>query len=206
MPPLRRPFCSVLLFLGLSACASTTVEGTWIRPGFPERPIKGPVLVVGVARDDTLRRIYEDEMVAGLKARGVFAMPSYETVPGALGQDANTQLMTAARTKGARYLLSTALIGQEVEQVVTQDPGMYMGGPYGGWYGSYWGMSYGGRTEVRTYRVYIAQTSLVDVEQDRIEWTARTRTTAPSDMADETRAFAKVVVGAMTDAHLLAAR
>ncbi|MCA8965176.1 MAG: hypothetical protein H6838_13020 [Planctomycetes bacterium] len=193
----------LLLPLALAACASTKVEGTWMRPGFPEKPIKGPVLVVGVARDDTLRRIYEDRLVKLLKARGLFAMPSYETVPGVLEQDANEKLMTAARTKGARFLLSSALIGEQVEQVVTHEPSMYMGGPYRGWYGSYWGMSYGGRTEVRTYNVLIAQTSLVDVGEDRIEWTARTRTTVTSDMAAETEAFADVVIEAMSGAHLV---
>ncbi len=193
----------LLSTLVLSACAATTVEGTWIRPGFPGKPIKGPVVVVGVARDATLRRIYEDELVRLLKTRGLFAMPSYETVPEVLDEHANERLMTAARTKGARFLLSTALIGEQVEHVVTHEPAMYMGGAYRGWYGSYWGMSYGGRTEVRTYNVLIAQTSLVDVTDDRIEWTARTRTTVPSDIAAETKTFAGVVVDAMAGAHLV---
>ena len=39
--------------------------------------------------------------------------------------------------------------------------------------------------------------------EDRIEWTARTRTTVTSDMAAETEAFADVVIEAMSGAHLV---
>jgi hypothetical protein len=77
------------------------------------------VLVVGLARDDTLRRIYEDEIVARLLARGTRATQSHALVPGSLGSDAHERLTAAARKAGARYLLSTAVIGQDREVVVT---------------------------------------------------------------------------------------
>ena len=51
----------LLLALLLAACAATTVDGTWTRPETAGRRIEGPVLVVGVARDETVRRIYEDD-------------------------------------------------------------------------------------------------------------------------------------------------
>jgi hypothetical protein len=196
---------TVLLALVLAGCAATTLEGTWTRPGFANRTIDGPVLVVGVARDATVRRIYEDDMATKLRARGVDAVRSYETVPEVLDGDATDRLLAAARRAGARYLLSTALIGQEVEQVVRREPVGFLGAGYRGWYGSYWGLSYPAYTEVRTYTVYVAQTSLTDVAEDRIEWTARTRTAAPSDIASETRAFVDVIVGALAEAELIEA-
>jgi hypothetical protein len=61
------------------------------------------------------------------------------------------------------------------------------------------------RTEVRTYNVYIAQTALTRVDADRVEWTVRTRTSAPADVARETRAFVGVILGAMVRDGLLAA-
>ena len=66
-------------------------------------------------------------------------------------------------------------------------------GAYRGWYGGYWGMAYPVRTDVRTYKVYIAQTSLSDVASDRIEWAARTRTTQPSNLEREIQAFADLI-------------
>jgi len=186
----------LLLALVLAACASTTVDGTWTRPEFAGQRISGSVLVVGVARDETVRRIYEDDMVAKLTAHGIRAARSYDVVPGVLEAEGHDRLLQAARSARASYLLSTAVIGQELEQSVYQDPWPYPGfAGYRGWYGAYWGMSWPVRTEVRTYRVYVAQTALIHADSDRLEWTART--SAPTDVENETRAFVDVILGAM---------
>ena len=196
----------LLLALLLAACASTTVDGTWIRPELTGQQIEGPVLVVGVARDETVRRIYEDDMVAKLAARGVKASQSYEVVSGVLDGDSDTRLLQEARRAGARYLLSTAVIGQDVEQTIYQDPWPYPGFVgYRGWYGAYWGMSWPAYAQVRTYRVYIAQTALTRADADRVEWITRTRTTAPTNIESETRAFVDVILGAMAKDGLVAA-
>jgi hypothetical protein len=195
---------AALSALLLAACTSTRLDGTWTRPEFAGTRLQGSVLVVGVARDDTLRRVYEDAMAAQLAARGLRALRSYELAPGPLQGDSEDMLQQAARKAGAAWLLSTAVIGQSREAVVTQDPNLYMGWGWRGWYRSYWGLSYPLRTEVRTYSVYTAQTVLTDVAHDRIEWTARTRTTDPADVERETRAFVAVIVGAMEKAGLLA--
>lgn len=196
----RSASASLLLLLG--GCASTSLEATWMRPEFTGHSLEGPVFVVAIARDETVRRTYEDDMAQKLAARGVPALRSYQTVPGALAKDTNERLLAAARDAKARYMLSTALIGQDVEQVVTQEPMGYVSGGYGGWYGSAWGYAY---TEVRTYKVYIAQTALTEVAGDRVEWTARTRTTEPTNIDRETRAFVDVILGALDDAKLLGA-
>ena len=194
------------MIASLAGCASTTLDGSWTSSEFAGKRIDAPVLVVGLARDDTLRRVYEDEMVARLVARGGRATQSYATVPGSLGSDAHERLAAAARKAGARYLLSTAVIGQDREVVVTQDP-IGWSGAYGyrGWYGHYWSMAYHMRTDVRTYNVYLAQTSLTDLNTDRIEWAARTRTTETANIRKEVRALVDVILESMTQAGLIAA-
>ncbi len=202
--PFRGTVAIVLFMLLLAGCAATTVDGTWQRGESVGKRIDGTVLVVGVARDETVRRLYEDDMAAKLAARGIKTLRSYESVAARLDGDAHQRLLQSARSAGARYLLSTAVIGQEVEQTVVQEPwppGGFVG--FHGWYRTYWGLSWPVRTEVRSYRVYIAQTSLVDVAGDRVEWTARTRTTAPNDIERETRAFVDVILGAMSRAGLI---
>jgi hypothetical protein len=197
---------SVLLLCLLAACATTTVDGTWTRPEIAGQRIDGPVLVVGVARDETVRRIYEDDMVAKLGARGIKAARSYEVVPGALDGEGPDRLLQAARSAGARYLLSTAVIGVDVEQTVYSDPWAYPGfAGYRGWYGAYWGMAWPAYTQVRTYPVYIAQTALTRADPDRVEWVARTRTSAPGNIETETRAFVDVILGALAKDGLVAA-
>ena len=195
-----------LVPLLLAACASTSIDGTWARPESAGQRIEGPVLVVGVAHDETVRRIYEDDMVAKLAARGVRATQSYEVAPGPLDSDSDARLLQEARRAGARYLLSTAVIGQDLETTIYQDPWVYPGyAGYRGWYGAYWGMAWPAYTQVRTYRVYLAQTALIGVDTDRIDWIARTRTTAPSSIERETRAFVDLILGAMAKDGLVAA-
>lgn len=197
---------AIAMIANLAGCASTTLDGSWTNPEFAGKRIDAPVLVVGVARDDTVRRVYEDEMVSKLVARGVRATQSYVSVPGSLGSDAHDRLAAAARKAGARYLLSTAVIGQDREVMVTQEP-MWWGGAYGyrGWYSYYWGMAYPVRTDVRAYTVYVAQTSLTDLNADRIEWVARTRTTETSNVETEVRVFVELIVNTMAKAGLVAA-
>lgn len=202
-----RPLLASFAALLIAGCASTTVDGTWTRPEAAAQRLEGPVLVVGVARDETVRRIYEDEMAAKLAARGVKSVPSYTVLTGALDADSHDRLLAEARRAGARYLLSTAVIGQEVETVVYQDPWPppgFVG--FRGWYGAYWGMAWPMATQVRTYRVFVAQTALTRVDADRVDWVARTRTTAPSNIERETRAFVDVILAAMTRDGLLAAK
>ena len=195
-----------MLFVSLllTACSTTSLDGSWTRPEVAGKRLQGPVLVVGVARDDTVRRVYEDEMVARLSARGVKAQRSYELVPEALTKDTVERLQQAARNAGATHILSTAVIGQERETVVHQDPFVYGGwGGYRGWYGSHWGMAHPVYTDVRTYTIYVAQTALTEVATDRVDWSARTRTISPTNIEKETRAFVDIIVGALEAAGLV---
>lgn len=201
---LTSAIAAITMIANLAGCASTTLDGSWTSPGFAGKRIDAPVLVVGMARDDTVRRVYEDEMVTKLVALGVKATQSYVSVPGSLGSDAHERLASAARKSGARYLLSTAVIGQDREVVATQEP-VWWGGAYGyrGWYNYYWGMAYPVRTDVRAYTVYVAQTALTELDSDRIEWVARTRTTETSNVEKEVRVFVEVIVDTMAKAGLV---
>jgi len=159
------------------------------------------VLVVGLMRDETVRRLYEDRMAAELEARGVGAMKSYDALTGRLDGKPD-DVVAAARGKGARYLLSTAVVGRDTETVVYNDPPMIVG--YGGWYSRHWGIAVAGPTTIREYDVFAAETSLVDVGTDRIEWTVRTRSTAGSDIGDDVHDFVDAILGEMSKAGLLA--
>lgn len=183
-----------------SACSPTHVEGTWMHPSFGGRVIAGPVLVVGLMRDETVRRLYEDRMAAKLASLGVVALKSYDVVTAPSDGKADP-VMAAAHRDGARYLLSSAVVGHRKKTVVYNDSPAVVG--YGGWYSRYWGVGVAGPTTIRQYDVFSVETSLVDVATDRIEWTVRTRTTAGSDLEVDVRDFADAILGEMTEAGLL---
>src|SRR5512146_924907 len=106
----------------LTACASTQVDAVWVDPAAAGRKLEAPVLVVGVARDPTVRRLYEDLMVAALKARGLAASPSYAAAD-PIDERSGDALLAAARAQGARTIVSSAVTGQETEtRVIQQAP------------------------------------------------------------------------------------
>lgn len=192
----------LLLALASASCSSTRVEGTWLHPSFGGRGIAGPVLVVGLMRDETVRRLYEDGMAAELAARGIAVVKSYDVVTVELDGEPDP-VVEAARSQGARYLLSTAVIDRSTKTVVYNEAPMIVG--YGGWYSRNWGVGVAGPTTIREYAVFAAETSLVEVATDRIEWTARTRSTAGSDIPADVRDFVEAILGEMTAAGLLPA-
>ena len=49
-------FAALLAAALLGACATTTIDGTWTGPEAAGQRIAGPVLVVGVTRDETDRK------------------------------------------------------------------------------------------------------------------------------------------------------
>ena len=75
---------SILLALLLfsSACSSsgTRFTGMWLNEDY-EGAVLDDVLVIAVAESETNRRMYESELVAQLKSRGVNAVPSYTSLP-----------------------------------------------------------------------------------------------------------------------------
>lgn len=171
-----------------------------MRPSFGGRALVGPVLVVGLMRDETVRRLYEDRMAAELTARGIPAIKSYDVVTVELDGKPDP-VLAAARDQGARYLLSTAVVGRNTKTVVYNDPPMIVG--YGGWHSRNWGAGVAAPTTIRQYEVFAAETSLVEVATDRIEWTARTRSTAGSRIAADVRDFVDAILGEMTNAGFL---
>jgi hypothetical protein len=151
-------------------------------------------------RDETVRRLYEDRMAAELGSRGIECLKSYDLVHGGLEGKADP-VVEAARRAGARYLLSSAVIGHRKKTVVYNDPPTIVG--YGGWYSRNWGVGVAGPTTIQQYDVFSVETSLVETATDRIDWTVRTRTTAGSDIVGDVRDFADAILAAMTDAGLL---
>lgn len=192
---------AVLVSALLSGCASTRVEGQWRHPEAASYRLAGKVLVVGVTRDATARRLYEDAMAAELTARGLSAVRSYEAVAGELPDDSGATLTAAAQRAGAAAILSSALVAHEQVQRVTIEPSPEWRPGYWGWYGHYWALVR--RTEVRTYDRYVASTSLTDATGGRIVWTARTLTESPGAIESEVKVFSKVIADALVSAKLL---
>ena len=132
--------------VALSGCASTALNAQWVNPQAGNKlPVKS-VMVMGINRDSTARRIYEDAMVAQLSARGIKAVQSYKSVPEE-GPAEQQKIQAAVAAAGADSVLISRTVS--VTNEVRVSPGYVAGPPWGfgwpgfyGYYHSYWSAAY----------------------------------------------------------------
>jgi hypothetical protein len=191
----------------LSACASTQFNAQWLNPEAGSRlPVRN-VLVIGISRDTTARRVYEDTMVAQLTARGVKAQPSYRSLPDD-GPAAQPAIERAVRDAGADAVLISRTVS--VTSEVRVSPGMVMGPPYGfgwgGFYGYYhgmWASAYAIPPSVYTVQNVVVDTRLFDAKDFVVLWSGSSTTTPTASMQTTIADFATALVTALANAKAI---
>jgi hypothetical protein len=184
----------------LAACASTTLENQWKSPDYTGAPMR-KMLVVGVTKQPSVRRVFEDEFASKLKAAGVEGIPSYTLIPDD-GQVDQAKLEAAVAQAGADGVLITRLVKKEQN---TQVSGGYAPVAPMGFYGGYrsaW-MGYYEPVTVNQYDVVTLETSVYSAQQSKLVWSGMTESFAPTDVKKETGAFAEVIIGALRKAHII---
>jgi hypothetical protein len=191
----------------LSACASTQFNAQWLNPEAGSRlPVRN-VLVIGISRDTTARRVYEDTMVAQLAARGVKAQPSYRSLPDD-GPAAQPAIERAVSEAGADAVLISRTIS--VINEIRVSPGMVMGPPYGfgwgGFYGFYhgmWASAYAIPPSVYTVQNVVVDTRLFDAKDFMVLWSGSSTTTPTTSMQTTIADFATSLVTALANAKAI---
>ena len=187
----------------LGACAAPTVLNTqWANPQFAGKPPLRSVLVMGITKDPTNRRVFEDQMVAQLAARGVQAVPSYRFAPEAGAVD-QVKLEQAVKQAGVAGVLLSRVVN--VTEQMHVSPGMVMGPPMGygfggfyGYYGGMWGASYVMPPTVYTTQHVAADTRLFETANYTLVWSASTSTTPGSGSVEALfEQFSRLIVGAL---------
>jgi hypothetical protein len=187
--------------LTLAGCSSTELVNQWSNPAYTSASFKR-ILVIGVARQASIRRTFEDEFAAQLSAAGIDAVPSYRYISegGPVGEE---RLKQAVAQAGADAAIITRLVKTEQKTVVT--PGFYQPPPAVGLYNVYsWG--WGGYYEppsVYRYEVYISETTLYDMVKDQVVWSGTAQTASPGNIDKEIRSYAQIMVGAMKEKKLI---
>jgi len=191
----------------LSACASTQFNAQWLNPEAGSRlPVRN-VLVIGISRDTTARRVYEDTMVAQLTARGVKAQPSYRSLPDD-GPATQPAIERAVRDAGADAVLISRTIS--VINEIRVSPGMVMGPPYGfgwgGFYGFYhgmWASAYAIPPSVYTVQNVVVDTRLFDAKDFMVLWSGSSTTTPTTSMQATIADFATSLVTTLANAKAI---
>jgi hypothetical protein len=187
--------------LTLAACASTELINQWSNPAYTSPSFK-KIMVIGVTKQAGIRRTFEDEFVAQLKAAGVSAIPSYLYIP----QDGPVEeavLKQALKEAGADAVMITRLVGVQKKTEIA--PGYYPPDPAMAVHPLYttaWN-DYYEPPIVYQSEVYTSETSLYDTFKNQVVWRGTAQTTAPGNLSQEIKNYAGIVISALKEKKLI---
>jgi len=178
----------VLVTLLLAGCASVSVTNEWKDPSWAGPPASH-ILVIGVAKSDTMRRLFEDTFSRDLSAAGIRASASYASIPP--GADGSAKLGDVIKSTGSDAVLVTRV--QRVEDRINVTPtGPGYGGFYG-WYGGAWAST----PEVTQTTIVTLETSVWDARSQKLVWTVTTQGVASNNIPKATNDLATTLIPKM---------
>jgi hypothetical protein len=183
-----------LAFIGVgTSCATTQIESTWKEPSFAGPPFK-KVMVLGISRQATPRRVFEDTFVAELAAQGVQAVAGHVHLPqdGPPEREAASKAVRAAAVDG---VIVTRLVARESEVRRDWQPMMLPTRLLEPGLGRAWVTVYEPR-EVEIVRA-IAETSVFRASDGQLVWSALTDSADPTNWQSASRGFARTAIAAM---------
>jgi len=189
----------------LAGCSSTTLSGSWKNPDYNSQVKK--VYIIGIAKQETNRRIFEDDFSQQLTAHGVTGLSSYKDLPTSEEID-EFKIAQSVKAIGADSVLMAHVTGKRTEEVV--NPGRistYNSGPgYGGgyydrpYYRSY-GNYYNYRRDViyepstiTQFEVVTVEATLYDTQTKELIWSAQLETVIEDKIQTLLTEFIKTVV------------
>lgn len=185
---------TLLMIVGLltTACSSTTMTNSWVKPGYSEKVEN--VYLVGIAKEEDFRRLFEEAFKRRLTEQGVGAIASHNALSKSQqrNRDSIIREMTA---NGCDSVLLTKMIRKrkdkgtsgkaiQVVQVVPVARPVYLDP----WYNS-WGSYYYQGTSVKDVQPTTPGTTTLTIEsvlydlktEERI-WTAQLETVKEVDV------------------------
>jgi len=187
----------MLCAASITACATTEVTGVWKDGAYQAQPKR--VLVIAIFKDQTVRRMIEDEFRNHLKYRGTDAVSGYEVFPGN-ELPAKETVAEQVKSRGFDAVLLTRLVDTRTETrtvggSVTYAPaphsyGMSMGGYYGHGYATVYTPGY--QVDDRFATV---ESNLYDAAAEKLVWTA----TSDTWMSEGNQKLVKTFVAIMME-------
>ena len=195
----------------LGACSSTSITGSWKNPDFTGKVEQ--VYVIGIAKQETTRRIFEDEFSKQLAVLGVTGMPSYTDLK--INEETNQDLIAAKmKANGVDAVLMARAVSSRTEQVV--NPG-YVSGPaygrgyyypdpyyrhYGGYYARSYDIVYQPAT-VSEFQIVTIEANLYSAASGELIWSAQLETVVEANLSSLINDFIKVVTRDLREKGLL---
>lgn len=211
MSLLKRLIVLTLTGLLATACSSATVKDSWVKPGYSGKLEN--VYLIGIAKEEDYRRIFEETFKRQLSAQGVRAITSHNDLP--RDQENNREnIIQAMAANGCDSVLLTKLVrkkveagtkGQEIQVVKTTPVPLYWDPWYNNW-GSYYNQSYSvihiQPTTPETTTLTI-ESVLYDLKTEERIWTVRLETVEEIDVMKMIRDYVEAVTSSLKGQGLI---
>jgi len=190
-----------LAALGISACTSTRAVIEWRDNAFAGGPFHN-MLIIGMSRDVTARRAYEDTFVKSLAEVKVGALSSASVIPPGV-KISRESVSAAIAGKNIDSVLVTRLVG--VQQKEIYHPPTYTPAPYSyGLYGYYGHVSFMYEPGyVSTHELVRLESNLYDVKTEKLVWSTQTETMDPGSTTQLVNEKIKTVIAQLRKQKLI---
>ncbi len=201
--PAARSLVGLAVLVGLACGTTTKLSTVWKEPSYTGSGLRR-ILVLGIARDVTTRRAFEDHLAQALDARGAQALASYHQLPSdaRLSQEAIAQVVRDHAIDG---VVVTRLLRVDEEQEYVP-PQTYSVGRVG--YYGYYGMGYDVVHEpgyTRTTTIVRLETQVYDAASAKLLWGAHSDTFNPTSTGDTIQSVTKEIAKRLAKDGLLPA-
>jgi hypothetical protein len=192
MKHMKQMIFAAFIAIAMTGCGpSTEIVKSWHEPGSTvTKADANKTLVIAMVKDESSRRIIEDELA---KRLGPNAVVSYKVVTTDMLKEGNEASLNLKLTEGQYthlLIMSLADIEKETNYVPGTTTGYY--GGYGRYYGYGAGMysSPGYYTEDKNYYI---ETTVFSIKENKLLWTGVTKTVNPSKVQKTVNDIADVV-------------
>lgn len=161
----------------LQGCAQNVLNYSWTDSEY-HGPVQGPILVIGVFKDPTVRKIYEDSFVTGLQTTGITAVPSHQ-FDVQTTEPTTEDIRQIVKQTGASAVLITHLLSEDTKSFEFLSTRYAVGGAMtsGAVYGYHsviYGATFGGSETIDKTTDRMAAV-LFDVQSEKLIWSAHSK-------------------------------
>ena len=195
---------TAVLLMILTACATTKLSGTWKDESLSGKKFQ-KLLIIGAAKQQQVRELFEDEFIRQLEAQGVKAIPSYTLIPAEKMLDKETIVSHIAENRIDAVLI-TRLTGSKGEREMETGNTYRVPYAYYNQMHEYYKKGLESTQEpspATTHKVIILETNISNAETEKLAWAIASDVYVQDAAYKLTKDFIKVIVNKLVSDEVI---
>lgn len=195
---------TAVLLMILTACATTKLSGTWKDENLSEKKFQ-KLLIIGAAKQQNVRELFEDEFVRQLEAQGGKAIPSYTLIPAEKMLDKET-IVSHITENRIDAVLITRLTGSKGEREMETGNTYRVPYAYYNQMHEYYKKGLESTQEpspATTHKVIILETNIYNAETEKLAWATASDVYVQDAAYKLTKDFIKVIVNKLVSDEVI---